>query len=169
LECKFFFEILFKISLANPIGYKSNQKLFVDGVDLNQIFPGKLDGCESEIYAHNFFHRVITQLEYLIDLHTLEYARVISYHVRADMTDKICSDMALLQNADIILPDNTKISKGSLVEAAMKIGIKGIYVSFGDSTKSNERLEKVFIDSTLKTMVKKIESFDSNDLLFRII
>eukprot|EP01080_Neovahlkampfia_damariscottae_P004049 gene4049-7338_t len=138
--------------LANPIGYKSCQKLFVDGADLNQLFPGKLDGCESEIYAHNFFHHVVSQLEYLIDLHTLEYARVISYHVRAHMQDKTCSDMALLQNADIILPDNTSISKGSLVEAAMKIGIKGIYVSFGDSTKTIERLEKVFIDSTWKTM-----------------
>jgi uncharacterized protein len=63
------------------------QKNFVDGVDLNTVFPGKLNGNESDTYAYNLFHKgillvhthvvVFTKIEYLIDLHTLEAGRVL--------------------------------------------------------------------------------------------
>jgi hypothetical protein len=70
------------------------------------------------------------------------------------MEDSVCSTLASLQNPEVILHDKVTGKKGSIVDAAMNVGIKAICVSFGFLSKADERFEKNFIDSIFKTMVK---------------
>ncbi len=121
------------VPVMNVPSILRHERRFPDQEDLNRIFPGKPDGNESNIYAHRLMDRIISQLDYLIDLHTASFGRVNSYYIRADMSDPITKKMALLQDAEIILDAPGK--DGTLRSAAMDIGVKAITVEVGDPNK----------------------------------
>jgi hypothetical protein len=106
------------------------QRRFIDDVDLNRIAPGKLNGNVSETYIYRFIENIVTQFDFLIDLHTASFGRVNSYYVRADMSDPATARMARLQNPDIILNDEP--SDRSLRGTAASMGIKSITVEMKD-------------------------------------
>eukprot|EP01080_Neovahlkampfia_damariscottae_P001083 gene1083-10602_t len=131
------------VPIANTIGYNLKQKNFNDGADLNQKFPGVKDGNCSQQYCYNFFHKIIKQFEYLIDLHTASSGRINSLFVRANMNDQIVSKLAHLQNPQIII--HQKSVDKSLRNQAMKIGIKAISVEIGNP----QIFQKRFINHAL--------------------
>jgi predicted deacylase len=45
-------------------------QIFNDGVDLNTVFPGKQNGTTAQSYVYQLFNKILTQFEYLIDMHT---------------------------------------------------------------------------------------------------
>lgn len=91
------------VPCVNVPGYLRFTREFSDGKDLNRSFPGKESGMSSQIFNHHFFEKIITKLDYLIDLHTASFGRINSYYVRSDMNDPISSIMAKLQQPQIIL------------------------------------------------------------------
>ena len=58
------------IPVSNPLGFLNKTGPYVDGIDLNKIFPGKPNGNPSQIFAHRFLNGIIQQVEYLIDIQT---------------------------------------------------------------------------------------------------
>ncbi len=103
------------IPVANIPSFERKKRRFVDGRDLNHHFPGKPDGHNSSVYAYQLFQRCITHFDYLIDLHTASFGRINSYYIRADLSDPITKQMALLQNAQIIVhnPPNDSTLRGA--------------------------------------------------------
>jgi hypothetical protein len=91
------------VPCVNVPGYLSFKREFSDGKDLNRYFPGKLGGTASQVYNYNFFNKIVTQFQYLIDMHTASFGRVNSYYVRSDMNDPVSSVFAKLQQPQIIL------------------------------------------------------------------
>lgn len=77
------------VPCVNVVGYLQFKREFADGRDLNRLFPGKEDGFSSQVYCYQLMNRVISQFNYLIDLHTASFGRVNSYYVRADMVQDI--------------------------------------------------------------------------------
>lgn len=128
------------VPIVNIPGYLNNQREFNDGVDLNRVMPGKIKGNSSERYAYWFFKKVITQLDYLLDLHTASFGRVNSLYVRADMDDAKTKKMALLQHPQIIVHNVGKDK--SLRGAAAKKGIPAITVEVGDPQRFQRNLIK---------------------------
>lgn len=122
----------------------------MDGVDLNEIFPGKSHGDKSEIYAFRFMHKIIVQMEYLIDLHTAEFGKSLSFYCRVDTNDETCSRMAQLLNPQIILQENAK--KGSLAAAAMALGIKSVLVAVGNPNMFQEKIVLFALTGIYKIM-----------------
>ena len=118
------------VLIANVPGLLIEQRKFNDGTDLNHIAPGKLKGNQSQLYLSRLITRVIDQFEYLIDLHTASFGRVNTYYIRADMSDRITSRMARLQNPEIILnnPPNFTTVRGN----AAKSGTKAITLELKD-------------------------------------
>ena len=108
--------VLVGIPVMNVPGYLNMQRPFNDGWDLNRIMPGKANGNQSEIYAFRLVDRIISKLDYLLDLHTASFGRVNSYYIRANMDDEATATLARLQNAQIILnspaPDSTVRGNG---------------------------------------------------------
>lgn len=118
------------IPVVNIPSFMRKQRRFVDGYDLNHIMPGIENGSVSQVYAHRFFNGLISHMDYLLDLHTASGGRVNSYYVRANMNDEVTRELAILQNAQIIL--HNPASDGTLRGAAVDKGITAITLEVGD-------------------------------------
>ncbi|KAI8086494.1 uncharacterized protein BX664DRAFT_335943 [Halteromyces radiatus] len=118
------------IPCVNVVGYLKFQREFADGRDLNRQFPGKEDGFSSQVYCYQLMHKIISQFNYLIDLHTASFGRINSYYVRADMNDIASATLAHLQQPQIVLHNSGQ--DGTLRSAASARGIKAITVEIGN-------------------------------------
>ena len=118
------------VPVINMPSLHRKKRRFIDGTDLNHIMPGKPNGTVSQIYAWRVVNRLIKEFDYLIDLHTASNGRINSYYIRADMEDKTVREMALLQNAQIIV--HNPPSDGTLRGTAAEMGIKAITLEVGN-------------------------------------
>ena len=118
------------IPVVNVLSFFRKKRRFIDGVDLNHIMPGGGNKGASEIYVKRFFNNLVTKFDYLLDLHTASAGRINSYYIRADMDDPVIRDMAILQNAQIIV--HNPPSDGTLRGAAEAIGIPSITLEVGN-------------------------------------
>lgn len=121
---------LVAVVVVNTPGLHRHQREFVDGADLNHIFPGKPNGNVGQVYAHRVLDRIVRKFDYLVDLHTASFGRVNSVYVRADMTHPVTASMAYLQRPQIIV--HNPPSDYTLRGAAMDIGIPAITLEIGD-------------------------------------
>ncbi|PHZ15221.1 uncharacterized protein RHIMIDRAFT_234582 [Rhizopus microsporus ATCC 52813] len=128
---------LVAVPCVNVWGYLKFQREFADGRDLNRQFPGKEDGYSSQVFCHHLMSKIISQFNYMVDLHTASFGRVNSYYVRADMNDPIGSSMASLQQPQIILHNSGQ--DGTLRSAAAARGIKAITVEIGNPQTFQDR------------------------------
>lgn len=128
----------------NVPGVLRRERKFNDGEDLNRIAPGKPNGSDSQIYTYRLIDRIVSRLDYLIDLHTASNGRVNSFYVRADMSDPIASRMARLQSPQIIVhnPPDDKTIRG----AAAVRGIPAITVELRDPN----RFQKSVVEDGLE-------------------
>ena len=118
------------VPVINVPSLLRKKRRFIDGTDLNHIMPGKANGTVSQIYAWRIVNRIIQEFDYLIDLHTASNGRINSYYIRADMEDKRVHEMALLQNAQIIV--HNPPSDGTLRGTAAEMGIAAITLEVGN-------------------------------------
>ncbi|GAN10889.1 succinylglutamate desuccinylase/aspartoacylase subfamily protein, partial [Mucor ambiguus] len=91
------------VPCVNIWGFLKFQREFADGRDLNRQFPGKSDGYASQVFCDHLMNKIISQFNYMVDLHTASFGRVNSYYVRADMNDPLGAKMAKLQQPQILL------------------------------------------------------------------
>jgi uncharacterized protein len=131
------------VPVVNMPAFQRNQRVFIDNIDLNHIMPGKADGSVSDVYAYNFFTKIASKFDFLIDLHTASGGRVNSYYIRADMKDKVTKKMALLQNAQIIV--HNPPSDGTLRGACSDLGIPSVTLEVGNPS----TFQKGIIRSTI--------------------
>jgi len=124
--------------VVNVPAFMRNQRRFNDGVDLNHIMPGKADGNASQVYAYRFIDRLVRHFDYLLDLHTASTGRINSYYVRADMKAPRVRQLALLQNADIIV--HNPPMDGTLRGAADTMNIPAITLEVGNPSTFQKRL-----------------------------
>ena len=126
------------IPVVNVPSFNRKKRRFIDGVDLNHIMPGKKDGNVSQVYAFRIFEKIIKKFDYLLDLHTASSGRVNSYYIRADMSQPKVRELAMLQNADIIV--NNPPSDGTLRGAAEEHGIHAITLEVGNPNTFQRRM-----------------------------
>jgi predicted deacylase len=123
----------------NVISLNMDSRRFIDDEDLNRTFPGKENGNRSEQYAFRIFDKIVRHFDYQIDMHTASFGRINSLYVRADMADTTLAQMAILQDADIILDNKGIPSAGAAASSprtlraeAVLNGIPTITVEYGD-------------------------------------
>jgi predicted deacylase len=117
------------IPVMNMPGFLRQERQFMDGVDLNQIMPGRQGGSISEMYTFRLMDRIISTLDYLVDVQTADLGQLNAFFVRADMTVMKQAIIARLFSPDIILHDPG--DEGTLRRAATEIGIQAITVVAG--------------------------------------
>eukprot|EP01080_Neovahlkampfia_damariscottae_P007645 gene7645-11967_t len=138
------------LPVSNPLGYFNKTGAYVDGIDLNKIFPGKPNGNPSQIFAHRLLNDIILQVEYLIDIQTASFGSVNSLCVSANMKDPIVRRLAFLQNPQIIV--HNSVSNTSLEGAAMKLGIKSIALQIGNPLVFQKKHVKHALEGVRKIM-----------------
>lgn len=157
------------VPVVNVPSFMRSMRRFTDGVDLNHIMPGKENGSVSDVYAYRFFDRLVKHFDYLLDLHTASAGRINSYYVRADMEQKSTRELALLQNADIIV--HNPPSDGTLRGAANEINIPAITLEVGDPNRFQKKLIRSGIDGInnvlchLKMIEDDIEEEESETII----
>ncbi|WP_156825743.1 succinylglutamate desuccinylase/aspartoacylase family protein [Lewinella cohaerens] len=126
------------VPVVNVPSFIRKSRRFNDGVDLNHIMPGKESGNVSQVYAYRFIDRLVKHFDYLLDLHTASQGRVNSYYIRADMDHPVVKELAMLQNADIIV--HNPASDGTLRGAVDEMGIPAITLEVGNPNTFQKRL-----------------------------
>jgi len=124
--------------VVNVPSFIRKKRRFNDGVDLNHIFPGREGGNVSQVYAFRFINRLVKNFDILLDLHTASFGRINSYYIRADMDEEKTRQLALLQNADIIV--HNPPSDGTLRGAADALDIPAITLEVGNPNTFQKRL-----------------------------
>ncbi len=142
---------LIAVPVVNVPAALQLDRRFTDGVDLNRIMPGKAHGNESDVYAHRFMDRVVKEFDYLIDLHTASFGRANSFYVRADLSDKVNRELALLQQPEIIL--NNAGGDGTLRSAAADLGIQAITVEVGNPNRFQRGMIRSGVEGIINVMV----------------
>ncbi len=130
--------VIVGIPVVNVPAFIRHTRRFTDGTDLNHIMPGRANGTVSQVYAYRLLDRVIRHFDYLLDLHTASSGRVNSYYVRADMGNPVARELAILQNADIIVSNPP--SDGTLRGAVNELGIPAITLEVGNPNTFQRRL-----------------------------
>lgn len=118
------------VTVANMPAFTRMQRRYPDHEDLNQVFPGRANGTESQVYAHRLLHRIVRHFDVLLDLHTASFGRVNSYYVRADMSNETTATFARLVGPEIIVHDPSK--ETTLRGAAENLSIPAVTVEIGD-------------------------------------
>ncbi len=121
------------IVVVNLPGYEGHDRHFIEGRDLNHMFPGRPDGNDGEVFAHRLLDRIVSKFDFLLDLHTASRGRVNSLYVRAHMEQEITARMARLQRPRIIL--HNPPSDHTLRGAAEEMGIPAITVEIGNPSR----------------------------------
>jgi predicted deacylase len=123
----------------NGISLPLHQRRYIDNEDLNRNFPGKENGNRTQQYVWNIKTKILSKIDYLIDMHTASFGRENSLYVRAALEDPEIKKMATLQDADIILknkgvPSATKqaTTTRTMRAEAMLMGIPTITVEYGN-------------------------------------
>lgn len=118
------------VPVVSVYAFFESKRTFQEGFDLNRIMPGRSDGNVGQVYAHRFLTRVLTEFEFLIDLHTASFGRINSLYVRADLRHKKTRRMAMQMCPEIIVHNEAR--DGTVRDAAMDRGIPAITVEVGD-------------------------------------
>lgn len=121
----------------NPLAIANYQREFVDGTDLNRIFPGKKKGNRSEQMVYYVGEKVIPLFDYHVDLHTASFGRINSLYGRGDMENDTLAGMLTALAPDIIVSNKGKASFGSAAGLTMRAfaiakGIPSITVEYGN-------------------------------------
>lgn len=109
--------VILAFPVLNPQGYQLSQRDDMTDEDLNRIFPGKINGTESEQLVWAIKEKVLPPIDFLIDIHTASFGRVNSMYVRANLKNDTLAKMAILLQPDIIL-DSREASAGIITSAS---------------------------------------------------
>ena len=99
----------------------------------------------------------MSKFDYLIDLHTASAGRINSYYIRANMNKPVTRDLALLQNAQIIV--HNPPADGTLRGAASAAGIPSITLEVGNPS----LFQKGMIRSGLTGLINAMIYLDMMD------
>ena len=86
----------------NTVSIQLDKRSFIDGEDLNRIFPGKKNGNNSEQFVYKISERILPFFDIHIDMHTASFGRVNTMYARADLSNDTLRTLAKLQKPDII-------------------------------------------------------------------
>ena len=139
LDLKSLHGTIIAIPGLNAISIPLHQRRYFDKEDLNRNFPGKETGNRSLQYVWQIGQKILSKVDYLVDMHTASFGRENTFYVRSDLSDTTMAKMALLQNADIVLNNkgvpsaNEQISatRTMRAEAVLK-GIPTITIEYGN-------------------------------------
>jgi hypothetical protein len=121
------------ISVVNIPGFLLRRRGFSDARDLNRLFPGKTGGTDSQLWIMKLREQYLTQLDFLVDLHTAGPGRTNPIYGRVDLDDPLSVELAIAAKPDLLVykPALSKTIRGSAREleipcVTLELGAPGV-------------------------------------------
>lgn len=102
-----------------------------DGLNLNRLFPGSSKGTLSERVAYHFFHKLLLNSDFSLDLHTASYPDRFIPHARIRVLHTPDKVIELLSAFGIELIWKREGAPGMLQVAALSKGIPAVTIELG--------------------------------------
>jgi uncharacterized protein len=118
------------VPVVNIQGFERQSRYMPDRRDLNRYFPGNRNGSVTSRLAGVLFEDILVHCDFSIDLHTAAVRRTNFPHIRSDMNNPRCSDMAKAFGVEIVI--NGEGPEGSLRREATQAGCATIVLEAGE-------------------------------------
>jgi predicted deacylase len=150
------------IPIVNVYGFFNFTRYLPDRRDLNRSFPGAKHGSLAARVAHVFATEIVQKSTHGIDLHTGSNNRTNLPHVRANLDDEGCEELALGFGTPVILNANER--DGSLRQYALEQNIPMLLYEAGEALRFDELSISIGLSGILNVMDKigMIEVFKPN-------
>jgi len=122
--------------IVNPLGFMLESRYLPDRRDLNRSFPGAKRGSTASRLAHLFMEEVVSKCSHGIDLHTASNHRTNLPQVRTDLDDPATVKLARAFAAPVSI--HSRLRRGSLRSAAVKLGAKVLVYEAGEAHRFND-------------------------------
>lgn len=117
--------------VVNVYGFLNHTRYLPDRRDLNRSFPGARHGSLASRMARTFATEIIDRSTHGIDLHTGANNRTNLPHVRSNLDDDDCEQLALTFGTPIVI--NANLRDGSLRQYALEKGIPMLLYEAGEA------------------------------------
>lgn len=125
-----------------------------DGKDLDDCFPGKLDGTASDALAYVIFHEALLKADYMIDMHTasrggynLRYGNIVttdqddnekSFNLVTDFGAPVIVSLKMSGGSDTLGKGTGWNYSGNLFVQAYLKGIPSSIIEYGEAGRINQ-------------------------------
>ena len=152
------------VPVVNVPAFNAGQRRFIDGIDLNHVFPGKTGGKSAEQYARAFVKTFLPACDFLIDIHTASEGRINTMYVRTDLLSEKTRQMATWFNPQIIL--HSRSGDGTLRNAARQRNIPAVTIEAGNPSVFQGKM--VYEGEIgIQNVMKKLEMMDGETIINR--
>lgn len=140
------------IPIVNLDGFRRGSRYLADRRDLNRHFPGSADGSAADRIGYSLFNDVISQCEYLVDLHTGSLQRSNLPQIRGNLKDEQVFDLSRHFGGITVL--HGVGAKGTLRRAANDIGIPAVTMEAGGP----HQLDESAVDAGVQSIETLLEN-----------
>lgn len=126
--------IILKVVNRPAFENRSGSMGLSDGKNLNRVFPGDLEGTETERLAYAISHEVFPLVDYYIDLHggdTYEQMAPFVYYAGVAGADTVSGSRKMAEQVDVPYMVCSQVASGGAYNYAASIGIPSILIERG--------------------------------------
>ncbi|MAA75081.1 MAG: succinylglutamate desuccinylase [Salinisphaeraceae bacterium] len=124
------------VPIVNVHGFLRHSRYLPDRRDLNRCFPGSADGSVAARLAHLFSREILSNADYVIDLHTGAINRPNLPQIRADLENPEVKRLAEAFGCPLMI--NASLREGSMREHAHGKGIPILLYEAGEALRFDE-------------------------------
>lgn len=142
------------VPVVNVYGFLNHTRYLPDRRDLNRSFPGARHGSLASRMARVFAREIIDRSTHGIDLHTGANNRTNLPHVRANLDDPYCENLAVKFGTPIVI--NANLRDGSLRQYALEQNIPMLLYEAGEAL----RFDKFAIQAGLRGVLNVMRALE---------
>ncbi|MFZ1701911.1 MAG: succinylglutamate desuccinylase/aspartoacylase family protein [Pyrinomonadaceae bacterium] len=139
------------IPVANVMAFLNMNRKFADGRDLNRSFPGNRRGSLASQVAYSITKDVVSQADYVVDLHTGAAERFNYPQIRHDKAHPASLELATVFNAPFTLLQD-KAPSGSIRRVLNNKGTPSIVFEGGKSRTIDEQVVGTGVNGVLNVL-----------------
>ncbi len=138
------------IPIVNVYGFFNFTRYLPDRRDLNRSFPGAKHGSLAARVAHVFATEIVMKATHGIDLHTGANNRTNLPHVRANLDDKGCEQLARAFGTPVTV--NANMRDGSLRQYALEQNIPMLLYEAGEALRFDDLSINAGVNGVMNVM-----------------
>lgn len=147
------------VPIVNLDGFRRASRYVSDRRDLNRHFPGSRGGSLASRIAHSFFHNIVMNCNYLVDVHTGSFHRTNLPQLRANLKSPHIVEFTKGFGGIVVVQEKGEF--GTLRRAAQDSGIIAVTLETGGPL----HLEKDAVDWGVKGIENLMHSLEMQNTL----